>query len=103
MQRITVNQCNRKLKNPKNVNLSIEEMEDTNTFVEAGSMSDPEEVNITREEYERLMNALNGLDSAHRTVVVLRFFNDLSYKEIAGVADIPVGTVKSRLNNASSR
>ena len=72
LQRITVNQCNRKLKNPKNVNLSIEEMEDTNTFVEAGSMSNPEEVNITREEYERLMNALNGLDSAHRMVVVLK-------------------------------
>jgi RNA polymerase sigma-70 factor (ECF subfamily) len=63
-------------------------------------LSNPEEINITREEYERLLSALNELDIPHRTVIVLRFFNDLSYKEIAAAADIPVGTVKSRLNNA---
>jgi RNA polymerase sigma-70 factor (ECF subfamily) len=33
-------------------------------------------------------------------VIVLRFFNDLSYKEIAESVGIPIGTVKSRLNNA---
>jgi RNA polymerase sigma-70 factor (ECF subfamily) len=100
LQHITVNQCNRKLKNSGKANLSIEEMGDSNTLIEAGSMSNPEEVNITREEYERLLGALNELDVDHRTVVVLRFFNDLSYKEIADAADIPIGTVKSRLNNA---
>jgi RNA polymerase sigma-70 factor (ECF subfamily) len=100
LQHITVNQCNRELKNSGNTNLSIEELEDSNTSVEAGNMSNPEEVNITREEYERLLSALNELDINHRTVVVLRFFNDLSYKEIADAVDIPVGTVKSRLNNA---
>ena len=100
LQRITVNQCNRKLKNSSNTALSIERLEDKNTFIEAGSLSSPEEVNITREEYERLLSALNELDIPHRTVIVLRFFNDLSYKEIAAAADIPVGTVKSRLNNA---
>jgi RNA polymerase sigma-70 factor (ECF subfamily) len=100
LQRITVNQCNRKLKNSGNTNLSIEEMEDSNILIEAGSLSNPEEVNITREEYEKLLDALGKLDMPHRTVIVLKFFNDLSYKEIADAADIPVGTVKSRLNNA---
>ena len=100
MQRITVNQCNRKLANAKNAALSIEELEDADNIIAAGSMSNPEEVTVTREEYERLLSALNELDIPHRTVIVLRFFNDLSYKEIADAVDIPIGTVKSRLNNA---
>jgi RNA polymerase sigma-70 factor (ECF subfamily) len=100
LQRITVNQCNRKLANAKNAALSIEKLEDADNIIAAGSMSNPEEVIVTREEYERLLSALNELDIPHRTVIVLRFFNDLSYKEIADAVDIPIGTVKSRLNNA---
>ncbi len=100
LQRITVNQCNKKFRNSKNAAISIEGLEDSNTRLEAGNASNPEEINITREEYERLLSALNELDLPHRTVVVLRFFNDLSYKEMAATTGIPIGTVKSRLNNA---
>ena len=100
LQHITVNQCNRKFKNTEKSTMSIEELEEANTFIEAGSLSNPEEINITREEYERLLAALSELNIPNRTVIILRFFNDLSYKEIADVADIPIGTVKSRLNNA---
>ena len=48
----------------------------------------------------KLMMALDSLPPKHREVVVLRYFNDLSYKEIAQAMGIPVGTVKSRLNHA---
>ena len=48
----------------------------------------------------RLMLALDSLPPKQRTVVVLRYFDDLSYKEIAQAVGIPVGTVKSRLNHA---
>jgi RNA polymerase sigma-70 factor (ECF subfamily) len=41
--------------------------------------------------------ALEELPVAFREVVVMREIEDLSYKEIAQVAGIPVGTVMSRL------
>jgi RNA polymerase sigma-70 factor (ECF subfamily) len=38
-----------------------------------------------------------------RTVIVLREFEDLAYRAIAEVLDIPVGTVMSRLHEARAR
>ena len=98
LHRITVNQCSKKRRKKQPVFLSLEEIEDKGFQMEASEF--PEEVMITREEYERLMKALNSLNAKHRSVLVLRYFNDLSYYEIAQVIDIPLGTVKSRLNQA---
>jgi RNA polymerase sigma factor (sigma-70 family) len=46
---------------------------------------------------ERVLGRLN---QASRVVVVLRFFGQLSEREIADTLNIPVGTVKSRLSRA---
>jgi len=43
---------------------------------------------------------LRRLTVDQRTVVVLRYYLQLSHPEIAHVAQIPVGTVKSRINRA---
>jgi RNA polymerase sigma-70 factor (ECF subfamily) len=44
--------------------------------------------------------ALDQLPPEFREVIVLRELEDLSYREIAQVADIPLGTVMSRLARA---
>lgn len=98
LHRITINQCSKKRRKKQPVFLSLEEIEDKGFQTEASEF--PEEVMITREEYERLMKVLNSLNAKHRSVLVLRYFNDLSYCEIAQVIDVPLGTVKSRLNQA---
>jgi RNA polymerase sigma-70 factor (ECF subfamily) len=50
---------------------------------------------------EDLLNALIAeLPPQFREVVILRELEDLSYKEIAEVAAIPIGTVMSRLARA---
>jgi RNA polymerase sigma-70 factor, ECF subfamily len=52
------------------------------------------------DERAQLNSALAGLPIAFREVLVLRELEDLSYQEIARIADIPVGTVMSRLARA---
>jgi RNA polymerase sigma factor (sigma-70 family) len=41
--------------------------------------------------------SLEELPVAYREVIVMREIEDLSYKEIASIAGIPMGTVMSRL------
>jgi RNA polymerase sigma-70 factor (ECF subfamily) len=49
-------------------------------------------------ERARLLEALAGLPPRDRDVIVLVAWEELSYEEVAAVLDIPLGTVRSRLN-----
>ncbi len=49
---------------------------------------------------DELWQAMDCLDSRQRSVVVLRYLHEMRYEEIAKTLDIPLGTVKSRLNTA---
>jgi RNA polymerase sigma-70 factor (ECF subfamily) len=53
-----------------------------------------------RERIERLERKLHGLSAQHRTVLVLRDAEGMSYEEIADITDSPLGTVKGRLHRA---
>jgi DNA-directed RNA polymerase specialized sigma24 family protein len=53
-----------------------------------------------REVQVQVRSAIEGLGPEHRDVALLREIEELSYGEIAGVLQIPVGTVRSRLHNA---
>ena len=56
---------------------------------------------LHQKDAKRLINqALERLPDEFREVIVLRELEDLSYKEIAAVAEIPIGTVMSRLSRA---
>jgi RNA polymerase sigma-70 factor, ECF subfamily len=52
------------------------------------------------EEHEKVLAALAGLDEEFRAVVVLRDVEGMDYEQIAGVLNVPVGTVRSRLFRA---
>ncbi len=50
--------------------------------------------------FEKLNGVLNELDSDHRTIIYLADVENYSYKEIADLLDVPLGTVTSRLYRA---
>jgi RNA polymerase sigma-70 factor (ECF subfamily) len=55
------------------------------------------------ENRERIGRALGALSDDHRAIIILGDLEGLSYREIAEVLDIPMGTVMSRLHNARKR
>jgi RNA polymerase sigma-70 factor, ECF subfamily len=63
----------------------------------------PESLAIAGAERERLARALEALPGRSREVLVLRELEGCSYKEIAEIAGIPIGTVMSTLSRARSR
>lgn len=46
---------------------------------------------------DRLQAALNELDESFRTPLILFYFDEFSYRDIADQMDLPIGTVMSRL------
>ena len=63
----------------------------------------PEELLLQSINSQLLKDAINDLPVEFREVIVLRELEDLSYKEIAEIAGIPLGTVMSRLARARKK
>ena len=80
-----------------------ETIEDEETITLTDPAPNPETAFIEKERAEALQQAVRALPEAARSVLVLREYGELSYQEIAGVLEIPVGTVMSRLNYARNR
>lgn len=59
---------------------------------------EPKRVSI--EEKIDLYNAIDSLRDNYKTVIVLRYFNDLSLEQISNIMDIPDNTVKTYLRRA---
>jgi RNA polymerase sigma-70 factor (ECF subfamily) len=70
---------------------------------ESVAMGHPESELSKSEARETLSDALDHLPPEFREVIVLREIEELSYKEISQVVDVPVGTVMSRLSRARKR
>jgi RNA polymerase sigma-70 factor (ECF subfamily) len=51
---------------------------------------------------ERLQEALNELPEVFRTPIILYYFEDFTYRDIAEQMDLPIGTVMSRLARAKA-
>ncbi|MCB2210863.1 sigma-70 family RNA polymerase sigma factor [bacterium] len=57
-----------------------------------------------RNEIRRMVNAeIQKLPDAYRAAVILRDLENKSYEEIAEILDVPIGTIKSRVNRGRAR
>lgn len=72
-------------------------------FLSDDSSPDPAAEAQSRELYRIAAKVLMGLDETHRTVIVLRDIEGMSYARIAEILDIEIGTVRSRLSRARSK
>jgi RNA polymerase sigma-70 factor, ECF subfamily len=59
--------------------------------------ADPERIALATEDRGRIDRALSALPLVYREVIVLRELEDLAYREIAQLIEVPIGTVMSRL------
>jgi RNA polymerase sigma factor (sigma-70 family) len=58
----------------------------------------PEEIALFKAEAEDVQRALAQLPAHFREVIVLREINQLNYRDIAEITNVPIGTVMSRLS-----
>jgi RNA polymerase sigma-70 factor (ECF subfamily) len=61
---------------------------------------DPESTSIRRDEQRTLDRLISALPEEQREVLVLREIEEMDYRQIATIANIPIGTVMSRLARA---
>lgn len=73
-----------------NLELNVDEVPDETVWILEHSGVDE----------ERLQSALNELSDDHKIVLLMYYFEDLSYKEIAARLNVRIGTVMSRLSRA---
>jgi RNA polymerase sigma-70 factor (ECF subfamily) len=73
------------------------------THAQPDQHPDPEALAQQQQTADRVRQAVQSLPDDFREVIVLRELEGLSYKEIAEVAGIPMGTVMSRLARARER
>ena len=77
-----------------------EEHEAQPAIAAAGAPPDPESASIERDEARTLARLIAALPEEQREVLLLRELEDMSYREIAEVIEVPIGTVMSRLARA---
>jgi len=58
----------------------------------------PEETALLKADAEEIQNALAQLPAQFREVIVLREINQMNYRDIAEITNVPIGTVMSRLS-----
>lgn len=67
---------------------------------EVGDLAEPLPEALPDIDPEQLQQALNELPEVYRTPIILYYFEDFGYREIAEQMDLPIGTVMSRLARA---
>lgn len=73
------------------------------TLFSSGNDYDPRKAFKDRELGEQILHAIDTLSGAHRSVIILREIEGMSYEEISQTLKCSKGTVMSRLHHARSR
>ena len=100
LYRVTYNMSINRLKKVRREIISLNEDSINNDSGLIAEMTTPKETYTIKERQEYLHRLVDSLPAKYRTVITLRYLEDLSYEEIADMLDFPVGTVKTHLYRA---
>lgn len=75
-------------------------MQGSDELMQIPSGLNPEQSFISKEDNRRLDEALANLTPAYRQIIELRFWQDLTYEQIAEKLKLPIGTVKTQIYRA---
>jgi RNA polymerase sigma factor (sigma-70 family) len=103
--KIATNNCidfiRRKRKNTFSIDKSFENQDGNDNFIDIKSEGpDPEENLIKKQKAQLMHDVVEKLKPRYRRLIELRYFNELSYEEIAQELNLPLGTVKAQLFRA---
>jgi RNA polymerase sigma-70 factor (ECF subfamily) len=101
--KIATNNCIDFIRKKKTSHVSLdhsnEEHEKATKDIQAPVM-DPEETLINEQKIHLMRSLVSKLKPRYRKLIELRYFNELSYEEIAEELELPIGTVKAQLFRA---
>lgn len=108
LYRIAINLCKRDYKKQKRRNSIVTDSLDdpkisrVATNQSSETISADEVIEVSEQE-DIIRHEIYALPKKHRTVIVLKYLQDLSYEEIADIIGCNIGTVKSRLSRAKEK
>ena len=94
LHRITINYC---LRHRQKTEVSLDLLDDTNINIREESTEAVAQAAFDR---QTLHDAIKKLSGKLKAVIILRYYWELSYNEISEILSIPLGTVKSRIDQA---
>jgi RNA polymerase sigma-70 factor (ECF subfamily) len=100
LRNIWFNQLRKRRNGPQMIGIDVEESV-ANSIVEPSRNS--HDLYVSKWEAEQVRAAIQELPVEFREIILLREYEDLSYREIASVLHCPVGTVMSRLGRARAK
>ena len=100
MLSITSNYCIDLIRKRRALLLSIDEPLPAHPALQSEKAQGPESQMVTNEQQEMVQELLQELPEDYRQTVVLRYWYEMSYDEIAEVMDTTVSAIKSRLFRA---
>ena len=102
--RVATNNCidfiRKKKLNTTSIHGMMDDESDEKPLQIKADVLNPEETSIKKQQTEELRLLIDGLPTRYRNLITYRYFDELSYEEIALQLDLPLGTVKAQLFRA---
>jgi len=102
--RVATNNCidfiRKKKLNTMSLNGMLDDDGEERTLQIAADVLNPEESWIKNQQTQKLKSLIESLPPRYYRLITLRYFDELSYEEIAQQLDLPIGTVKGQLFKA---